>query len=43
METSENENTILRNLCDAVKAALRGNYIAIKAYLRKQEKSQIKT
>ena len=30
-----------QNLCDTVKAVLRGRFIAIQAYLRKQEKSQI--
>ena len=40
METNENENTTIQMLWDAVKAVLRGNYIAIQAYLKKQEKSQ---
>ena len=40
IETNENENTT-QNLWDAVKAVLRGRFIAIQAYLRKQEKSQI--
>ena len=31
----------IQNLCDAAKAVLRGNFLAIKAYLREQEKSQI--
>ena len=35
-----NENTT-QNLWDPVKAVLRGRFIAIKAYLKKQEKSQI--
>ena len=30
-----------QNLQDAAKAVLRGNFIAIQSYLRKQEKSQI--
>ena len=30
-----------QNLWDAAKAVLRGKFIAIKAYLKKQEKSQI--
>ena len=38
---SEIENTITQNLWDSVKAVLRGRFIAIQAYLRKQEKSQI--
>ena len=36
-----NENTTIQNLCDTVKAVLRGRFIAIQAYLKKQEKSQI--
>ena len=32
---------MMQNLWDAAKAVLRGNFIAIQAYLRKQEKSQI--
>ena len=38
---NENENTTIQNLCDTVKAVLRGKFIAIQAYLKKQEKSQI--
>ena len=30
-----------QSLWDAAKAVLRGNFIAIQSYLRKQEKSQI--
>ena len=41
IEMSENENTTNQNLWDTVKAVLRGRFIAIKAYLKKQEKSQI--
>ena len=41
MEMNENENTITQNLWDTIKAVLRGNFIAIQAYLKKQEKSQI--
>ena len=36
-----NENTTTQNLWDTVKAVLRGRFIAIQAYLKKQEKSQI--
>ena len=39
--TNENENTTTENLWDTVKAVLRGKFIAIQAYLKKQEKSQI--
>ena len=38
---NENENTITQNLWDSVKAVLRGRFIAIQAYLKKQERSQI--
>ena len=38
---NENENTTTQNLWDMVKAVLRGKFIAIQAYLKKQEKSQI--
>ena len=38
---NENENTITQNLWDTVKAVLKGKFIAIQAYLKKQEKSQI--
>ena len=40
-ETNENENTTIQNLWDTVKAVLRGKFIAIQTYLKKQEKSQI--
>ena len=39
LETNDNENTTIQNLWDAAKAVLRGKFIAIHAYLRKQEKS----
>ena len=41
LETNDNENTTTQNLWDAAKAVLRGKFIAIKSYLRKQETSQI--
>ena len=40
LETNDNENTTIQNLRDAAKAVLRGKFITIKAYLKKQEKSQ---
>ena len=40
-ETSENENMTTQNLWDSIKAVLRGRFIAIQAYLKKQEKHQI--
>ena len=42
IEMNENENTTTQNLWDSVKAVLRGRFIAIQTYLRKQEKNQIK-
>ena len=41
IETNENEYTTTQNLWDTVKVVLRGKFIAIQAYLKKQEKSQI--
>ena len=41
IEMNKNENTTTQNLWDTVKAVLRGKFIAIQAYLKKQEKSQI--
>ena len=38
---NENENTTTQNLWDLGKAVLRGRFIAIQAYLKKQEKNQI--
>ena len=42
LETNDNEDTMTQNLWDAAKAVLRGKFIAIQSYLKKQEKSQIK-
>ena len=41
IEASENENTMTQNLWDTIKTMLRGKFIAIQAYLKTQEKSQI--
>ena len=41
LKTNDNKNTTIQNLWDAAKAVLRGKFIAIQAYLKKQEKSQI--
>ena len=41
METNDKENAMTQSLCNAAKAVLRGNFIAIQSYLKKQEKSQI--
>ena len=38
---NENENTTAQNLWDTAKAVLMGRFIALQAYLKKQEKSQI--
>ena len=38
---NESENTTTQNLWDSVKAVLRGRFIALQAYLKKQEKNQI--
>nr|KAF6477967.1 hypothetical protein HJG59_010859 [Molossus molossus] len=38
LETNENEHTTTQNLWDAAKAVLRGKFIALQAYLKKQEK-----
>ena len=37
MERNENNNSITQNLWEAVKSMLRGKYIAIQAYLRKEQ------
>ena len=41
LETNDNDNTKTQNLWDAAKAVLRGRFIAIQSYLKKQEKHQI--
>ena len=41
IEINVNENTTTQNLWDTVKAVLKGRFIEIQAYLKKQEKSQI--
>ena len=38
---NENENKTSQNLVDSVKEVLRGRFITIQAYLKKQEKNQI--
>ena len=40
LEKNDNENTMTQNLWDATKAVLRGKFIAIQSYLKKQETSQ---
>ena len=41
LETNDNENMTTQNLWDAAKAVLRGKFVAIQSYLKKQEKHQI--
>ena len=41
MEANKNENLTVHNLSDVAKAVIRRKFIAIQAYLRMQEKSQI--
>ena len=41
IEMNKNENTTTPKLWDTVKTLLRGWFIVIQAYLKKQEKSQI--
>ena len=41
LEKNDNGNTMTKNLWDAAKAVLRGKFIAIQSYLKKQETSQI--
>ena len=37
---NENENTTTQNLWDTVKAVLRGRFIALQAYLKKQQQQK---
>ena len=41
MEVNENGNTTAQNLWDTAKAVIRRKYIAIQAFLKKEERSQI--
>ena len=41
LETNESRTMMIQNPLDVAKAVLRGKFIAIQFYLRKQEKSQI--
>ena len=38
LETNDNENMMTQNLWDSAKAVLRGRFIVIQSYLKKQEK-----
>jgi hypothetical protein len=41
LEANENQNTTYQNLWDTAKAVLRGNFIAMSAYIKRTEISQI--
>jgi hypothetical protein len=41
LEVNENENTTYYNLWDTAKAVLRGKFIAMNAYIKRTERSQI--
>ena len=41
LQTNANENTMTQNLWDAAKAVLRGKFIVLQSYLKKQETSQV--
>ena len=41
LETNDNENMTTQNLWDAGNAVLRGKFIVIQSYLKKQEKHRI--
>ena len=41
LKTNDNEDTTTQNLWDATKAVLRGKFIAIQSFLKKEERSQI--
>ena len=41
LETNDKENMTTQNLWDTAKAVLRGKFIAIQSYLKKQEKHWI--
>ena len=38
LETNDNENMTIQNLWDTAKVVLRGKFIEIQSYLKKQEK-----
>lgn len=40
---NEIKNTVYQNLWDAAKPMLRGNFVALNFYTRKEERSQIPT
>ena len=42
-EVNENENTVYQNLWDEAKAMFRETFIAVNTYIKKEEKSQMKS
>ena len=40
IETSENENTATKDIWESVKRVLRGRFIALQDYLKKQKKNK---
>ena len=40
MQANGNDKTTTQNLWDTAQAVIRGNYIAIQAFLKKEERSQ---
>ena len=40
LETNDNENMMIQNICNAAKAVLGGKFIEIQSYHKKQETSQ---
>jgi hypothetical protein len=42
LEANENQNTTYQNLWDTAKAVLRGKFIAMSAYVKRTERSQMK-
>ena len=41
LKTEDNENMTTQNLWDAAKAVLRGKFIAVQSYLKKQKKHRL--
>ena len=40
LEANGNKSTMVKNLWDAAKAVVRGKFITVKSYIKKEEKSQ---
>ena len=40
-EANENDNITYQNFWDAAKVVIKGKFISLQAYLKKQEKSQV--